>query len=177
MKYDTIEEAAREWVNGFNEIPVGLLRKLDPDELYEITPPAKYDKVHIYNGFHSGMYGEIVEKDETADEDNVYIVQLDETNECVAVSADDFEVQYDSWLPLWSTMWTFGERIDEEWATGEYIGPHLQEMADCGFRIYEQEDLGIVFGVDGAGYSFMTAHFIPLYKARGLHWHKEEETA
>lgn len=48
-------------------------------------------------------------------------------------------------------------------------------MADCGFRIYEQEDLGYVFGIDGAGYDFYSEHWIPLYKARGLHWHKEED--
>ncbi len=178
MKFDTIEEATRAWVQGFNAIPQSLIEKLvnkNLDEVYEITPPAKHDHVHIYSGDHSGMGGEIVEKDDTADEDNVYIVELYETKECVAVSSDDFEVQYDGWLPMWGTMWTFGEQIDEEWANGEYLGSHLQEMADCGFRIYEQEDLGLIFGIDGCGYDFYEAHWIPLYKARGLHWHKEEE--
>ena len=47
-------------------------------------------------------------------------------------------------------------------------------MADCGFRIYEQEDYGYIFGIDGAGYDFYEAHWIPLYKARGLKWHLTE---
>lgn len=47
-------------------------------------------------------------------------------------------------------------------------------MADCGFRIYESDDFGgYIFGIDGAGYDFYDAHWIPLYKARGLRWHKE----
>lgn len=29
-------------------------------------------------------------------------------------------------------------------------------------------------GIDGAGYDFYEAHWEPLYKARGLHWHSEE---
>ena len=34
---------------------------------------------------------------------------------------------------------------------------------------------GYFFGIDGAGYSFYEEHWIPLYKARGLQWHKENE--
>lgn len=29
-------------------------------------------------------------------------------------------------------------------------------------------------GIDGAGYDFYEAHWIPLYEARGLHWHEGE---
>ena len=78
---------------------------------------------------------------------------------------------------MWGTMWAFGEEIDNEWLRGEYFGNGIQAMADCGFRIYEQEDYGYIFGVDGAGYNFYESHWIPLYKARGLRWHKEEEAS
>lgn len=66
----------------------------------------------------------------------------------------------------------FGDSIDEEWLGRD---DNLRVMADCGFRIYEQEDIGYLFGIDGAGYDFYGEHWIPLYKARGLHWHKEKE--
>lgn len=46
-------------------------------------------------------------------------------------------------------------------------------MADCGFRVYKQEDYEYIFGIDGAGYDFYESHWCPLYKARGLHWHKD----
>ena len=51
----------------------------------------------------------------------------------------------------------------------------MQIMANCGFRIYESEDYGYIFGIDGAGYDFYEAHWIPLYKAIGLKWHDNEE--
>ena len=75
---------------------------------------------------------------------------------------------------MWSTMWSLGEKVDENWMLGEYCKNHLQEMAGCGFRIYEQEDFGVIFGIDRAGYDFLATHFVPLYEARGLHWHEEE---
>ena len=78
------------------------------------------------------------------------------------------------YLPMWGTMWSFGNSADVYWLE-EKDG--LELMAECGFRIYEQEDFGYLFGIDGAGYSFMDQHWIPLYKARGLRWHREEEPA
>lgn len=76
------------------------------------------------------------------------------------------------YLPMWGTMWSFGDSADDYWLEEE---DGLELMAECGFRIYEQEDFGYLFGIDGAGYSFMDEHWIPLYKARGLQWHREEE--
>ncbi len=76
------------------------------------------------------------------------------------------------YLPMWGTMWSFGDSEDDYWLEEE---DGLELMAECGFRIYEQEDFGYLFGIDGAGYSFMDEHWIPLYKARGLQWHREEE--
>lgn len=88
----------------------------------------------------------------------------------------DEDEEFDTPFPMWGTMWAFDDSADQEWANGEYLGPHLKEMADCGFRIYESEDWGLVFGIDGAGYDFYESHWILLYKERGLQWHKEEAT-
>ncbi len=77
-----------------------------------------------------------------------------------------------NYLPMWGTMWSFGDSADDYWLEEE---DGLELMAECGFRIYEQEDFGYLFGIDGAGYSFMDEHWIPLYKARGLRWHDKEE--
>ena len=77
-----------------------------------------------------------------------------------------------NYLPMWGTMWSFGDSADDYWLEEE---DGLELMAECGFRIYEQEDFGYLFGIDGAGYSFMDEHWSPLYKARGLRWHEKEE--
>lgn len=82
----------------------------------------------------------------------------------------DVDLDRDSWLPMWGTLWTFGEGLDEDWAREN---PEL--LAQCGFRIFEDQETGDIYiGIDGAGYSFYEAHWIPLYRARGLQWHDVE---
>ena len=167
MKFDTIKDAAHAWVHEMNEIPIGVVEKLmQNDEVTEITPAAVGDVVSFF--MNGRVYdGEIV-KD--LDEDT-FVVHCYDDGEDTEVQKNDVEVKYDSYLPMWGTMWTFGDTCDDWWL--EENGG-LQIMADCGFRIYEQEDFGYIFGIDGAGYDFYESHWIPLYKARGLHWHKEE---
>lgn len=52
---------------------------------------------------------------------------------------------------------------------------YKQALAEAGveFRIYEQEDFEYIFGIDGCGYDFYEAHWIPLYEKRGFHWDDE----
>ena len=90
----------------------------------------------------------------------------DEWEEVTVFDEDD--EPYDV-LPMWGWMWSLGNICDEEW-----LEDNIETMSKLGFRIYHHEEFGWWFGIDGAGYSFMDEHFIPLYKARGLHWHKEE---
>ena len=167
----TIREATERWVGEFSRIPIGIVEKLlkaNPDEVQEITPPGEHDRVDVWGGEHSGE-GEITGYDE---ETGQYTVEMDD-GEAIQAEAEDFEVLRDGFLPMWGTMWAFGDSADEDWL--ENGG--LQKMADCGFRIYEQEDYGCIFGIDGAGYDFYDEHWIPLYRARGLHWHDKEEKA
>ena len=167
MKYDTIKEACEAWVHEMSAIPQSLIEKAylrnDFDEITEVTPPFRGDRVYY---FKSSEYGEVDRYNE--DEDN-YIITLDNGGS-VTVNEEDFEVQRDDYLPMWSTMWMFGDSADDYWL--EDIDG-IRQMAECGFRIYKVEE-GYIFGIDGAGYSFYEKHWIPLYKARGLHWHKEE---
>ena len=171
MKFDTIREAAEAWVNGFNAIPHDVVRKLqqvNEDDIWEITPPAVGDRVCLYGDWSNG---EITETGCGEDED-LYRIELDNGEERLVVK-DDFEVERYDHLPMWGTLWAFGDGIDNAWLDNEYLGDGLTAMANCGFRIYESEDYGYIFGIDGAGYDFYEAHWIPLYKARGLHWHME----
>jgi hypothetical protein len=167
MKYDTIKEACEAWIHEMSAIPQSLVKKAylrdDFDGITEVTPPSICDRVYH---FESGECGEIDSYNE--DKDN-YIITLD-NGESVTANEDDFEVQRDDYLPMWGTMWMFGDSADDYWLE-DMDG--IRQMAECGFRIYKVEE-GYIFGIDGAGYSFYKEHWIPLYKARGLHWHKEE---
>lgn len=89
----------------------------------------------------------------------------------VTVFDEDDEDDYREFLPMWGTMWSFSDPVDEWWL--EEKGG-IETMSKLGFRIYHHEEWGYFFGIDGAGYDFYEEHWIPLYKARGLHWHKEE---
>jgi hypothetical protein len=57
--------------------------------------------------------------------------------------------------------------IDEEW-----IRENVESVEKCGFLVYDSEETGILLGVDGIGYDFVSEHFQPLYIARRLEWHK-----
>lgn len=162
----SLDDAVRQWVREFNAIPEGiveLLVKHDGEAWREITPVAVGDRVYCYE--HS-EYGEVAKKI-----GNKFEVVLDNGKK-VRVSKDELEAdRYDA-LPMWGTMWQFGDSIDDWWLN-EKGG--LEAMAQCGFRIYDHEEYGFFFGIDGCGYDFFEAHWVPLYKARGLQWHNKEE--
>ena len=161
----TIKEATELWVHrDMNYIPysvLGKLRQLDPNDVREITPICKGDRVYVCS---VSQYGYV-----TSISDDLYTVELDD-DETVEVEENDLESDFDGEFPMWNTLWTFNDPCDEAWAE-----EHLFVMAECGFRLYESEDYGLVFGIDGAGYDFYSEHWIPLYKARGLHWHDDAD--
>lgn len=71
-------------------------------------------------------------------------------------------------LPAWDTLWMFDNSFDEDWAR-----EHLDVMEKLGFVVYDAGDVGLIFGIDGAGYNFYDHHWVPLYQARGLQWHQQ----
>ena len=175
----TMLEACRSWVREFNAIPYSAVSKImEFDEsIQEITPPALYQRVRIWADEHCGEKGEVIETN-VDDTDGLYKIKLDSGEEVLKYKDDLEIIELEGDLPIWGFMWTFEENIDTEWANGDYLGSHLQEMANAGFRIYESEDFGLLFGIDGAGYDFYGTEedpgpWLKLYKARGLKWHKE----
>lgn len=162
-----IEEACKKWVKEFNALPTGFIKKAyehDIDGIQEITPNSCNDEVYIFGGKHSDTYGYI---------EQVYpkkeIAQININEKSVMVSYNRFEKQTSDFFPIWGTMWMFNNAADRWWLD---MPEHLQTMANLGFRIYTTDELGYIFGIDGCGYDFYFEYWIPLYKARGLHWHE-----
>jgi hypothetical protein len=182
MKYDTIKDATIAWIETFNSIPMSVIEKVNEydvthtgvDSIVEITPPSIGDHVCIYTDEWAGEEGEIVGTKYDGEDDLYEIKRDNEPDNPSIISKDCFDVIDKDPFPMWGTMWALTDPTDIEWANGEYLGPNLQEIADCGFRIYQSDDFGILLGIDGAGYDFYESHWIPLYKARGLHWHEGE---
>jgi len=99
---------------------------------------------------------------------SIVITLIDAGDDITEITPPYEDVEYDSRLPIWGCMWSFDNIADNWWLENK---ENLQAMADCGIRIFEQRDYGFIFGIDGGGYDFYEAHWIPLYKARGLRWH------
>lgn len=174
-EYHTKREAAELWVSQFDAIQCGMIEKLmeqEPEAWEEVTAPALGDNVYVYDIPEEldtlEHYGEIKSYDE---ESELYCIEL-QTGELVSCAVGDFEVERDGTLPMWSTMWAFSDSCDAWWLEED---GGIQAMSNCGFRIYHSEEFGYFFGIDGAGYDFYTEHWIPLYRARGLHWHDEPD--
>lgn len=154
VEYRTVRDAAEAWVREMNAIPQGMIEKLmgmNPDDWTEITKPAAGDTVYVYDLpdevdslEHCGTIKSYNE------ESDLYCIELYD-GKLVSAEEDDFDVERDDVLPMWGTMWSFGDNVDDWWL--EKNGG-LQAMSNCGFRIYESEEFGYFFGIDGAGYDF-----------------------
>lgn len=164
-RFKTINEATEAWVREMNAYPQEMIKQLmehHPDDWTEVTKPSKYDRVYVYDECSEG---EIIDVN-----DDTYTIELDNGTE-IKCENNDFELDKDTYLPMWGTMWSFGSSCDDWWLEE---GNGIELMSQCGFRIYESEEFGYFFGIDGAGYDFYESHWIPLYKARGLQWHETE---
>lgn len=72
------------------------------------------------------------------------------------------DAQYD-WPASWGWCW---------WTTDEHIAKAAPE---CGFHVYESPDFnGFVLCIDGGGYDFYEAHWVPLYLRLEFGWHERE---
>lgn len=161
----TIKEAAEMWVREMNAIPQGMIQKLmtiEDGDITEVTEPAIGDRVYCFQPItsHYGVIDDIYE-------DGRYHLRMHDGSWTDA-ERDDFEVERDDILPMWGTMWAFGDSCDDYWLEED---GGIKIMSECGFRIYRSDEFGYIFGIDAAGFDFYEAFWIPLYKARGLRWH------
>jgi hypothetical protein len=97
--------------------------------------------------------------------DNVEgVFVTDEDDGCAIVHADEGDADDDC------------REREQEWAESRYAFPFawnygwevgtlawLDDFAACGFIAYRYDDYIVIAGIDGAGYSFMDAHFAPLF--------------
>ena len=123
---------------------------------YKTTKEAAYAWVNEFNAIPTDMIAQLMGD------------HPDDWEEVTVFNEND---EPDDVLPMWGTMWSFGDSCDDWWLEK---GDGIQKMSECGFRIYYHEEWGWFFGIDGAGYDFYSEHWIPLYKARGLKWSDED---
>jgi len=148
-----LKEAARKWVGEFNAIPQAFIERAMGEA-----------------GLVDGKVEVLSTEKVCGNCDHTEFFMSEDVMVCTDCGHPEEEAITTYGLPMWGTMWTFGERMDEDWVR-DHGG--LEVMRECGFWVYDDEDLGIFFGINGAGYDFYEAHWIPLYLKRGLQWHKQ----
>lgn len=165
----TIRDAAEMFARDLYAIPTGMIERVigsAPEEWEEVTKPAAGDGAYV-PGMGSRGEGTVTGYDEGS---GLYEIKLDDGS-TVRLGEDEFEVSRDGSLPIWGTMWSFSDSTDNWWLEKK---DGIRKMSGCRFRIYRHDEFGYFFGIDGAGYDFVSAHWIPLYKARGLQWHNPD---
>jgi len=147
------KEACELWVRrDFSMIPVSLIEKAYESNYFEdieILAPTLDDYREEYK------------------KDNEYC-----ESDCDECCSDDCLISYEEHypkIPMWGWVFVPDDPCDHEWLR-KYPGI----AADCGFIVYETEEIGVYLGVNGAGYDFYESHWIPLYRARGLKWHDND---
>jgi hypothetical protein len=77
----------------------------------------------------------------------------DEAREIADNLEDEWQAHFHGFPFAWNTGWLLE-------------GTHwLDELSQAGFLVYRYDGDTIIAGIDGGGYSFMDAHFKPLYAA------------
>lgn len=169
MRKQTIKEATERWVHEYMApIDTKIVANMDPNE---ITLPCVGDSVYLYKSVEGQSEGEIIKITRDVEGTRYYTIDLGLSKKITFEEYGcDFQVNRDSFLPMWSTMWSFKDICDTDWLETK---EGLQAMSECGFRIYETDNGDYYFGIDGCGYDFYESHWIPLYKARKLQWHDD----
>lgn len=181
----TVREATEKWVGTFDGIPTSLIEKAyNSDEYNELTvrelecsecgERGCYEHDDICKCQKNPLTYDEWFRDEyyEADSDTEESIKEEYQEYCEEFEGEktfeEIEDNYGYGLPSWGTMWTMCN-LDADW-----IESNLEIVSEIGFSIFESDELGIFIGLDGGGYDFYEAHWIPLYKARGMHWHTEE---
>lgn len=154
-KYETEIEACRAWVDRFNNIPGALITRAFSNK------DGASEELELLAG------GKLV-----SDCCDVSVTDCDTSYKCdeCGQKCDTHTEGSDNWPAMWGTLWTFGEAIDEVWAR-----THADEIGALGFLVYSSDETGILLAIDGAGFDFYEAFWVPLYRLRGLEWHLTEE--
>jgi len=89
---------------------------------------------------------------------------------CVDYSCEEYYYHAAPRIPMWG--WVFVPDVPiEQW----WIKNNAQEIYEkCGIIVYYTDEIGVYLGINGAGYDFYEAHWLPLYRLRGLKWHSQE---
>jgi len=195
----TKREACEKWVQrDFSNIPYALLERAylaneQVGEDIEILAPTPDDWAERYYTDYLDGYSEDFPTFEQWQDQNNDLYDWDDPEE-LDYGRQDYEdellshqkaneqaiekakeaAREDGWyenvgpLPMWGWVFVPNNGLDADW-----IEANAKEISELGFTVYQTEEIGVYLGINGAGYDFYDAHWLPLYDLRGLQWHDE----
>lgn len=123
-------------------------------------------------GMSISMYGEFSDEDrfsyivESVDlEKEVVTAVTEEDDEDERIDIPFLELCCLDDKPQWSTLWALYHKPSYE---------EIMKYNDCGISVYETESSDFYIGINGCGYDFFEAHWLPLYRVEGVGWHTTE---
>lgn len=161
-------DACEDWFKSTHD-PITIDHLHDPEhERYlgckDIPEPGTY--ISQYGEFgDDDRFSFIVESVDFEDRVVIAVPEDDEGGERIEIDFDEL-CCLDS-IPMWSTLWAL------------YGEPDYSEIAmynDCGISVYRTESDDYYIGINGCGYDFYEAHWLPLYRKMGICWHTTEES-
>ena len=86
------------------------------------------------------------------------IIKLD-GDYCINWLCEFSEYEMGDYYPMWGTVFSVRDNF-----LSEKIVENAQKIyEECNIWVGEQEDFGIILGINGAGYDFYEAHWEPLF--------------
>lgn len=178
MTHEELKEKAQEFVQNEMEgiqtvILYATLKEDGIDDWHNVTEITKGDYVYFYSvpeeltdgteNTYTDNYGIVV--DICGNDIEVRLGDMPYADGLsVTVPRDELELEdpnQDGFFPAWGRMWSFKDSY--RWLSNE---DDIRIMSECGFEVYEHDEWGYFFGINGGGYDFYEYHWIPLYKAR-----------
>lgn len=167
----TLKEAAGRWMDQFEFVPASVIEKMaradeamtyyDSDSLRLIASP----RIEC-TGCAATYEGERT-LEELHELDQAGCGEACPLCECNAGDEWTRGGPVNAFPCAWATLFAPRERLDQEWML-----EHAEQVAQLGLFVFESEDFGCLLGIDGAGFDFYEAFWIPLYRLRGLKWHE-----
>ena len=169
----SVREATEEWIREFSYVPGSVIEKLiqydesvswyDSDAFRLVASPLV--ECMGCDGHYEGDLS--LEELHAVDEDGKGIP----CEHCQYNSGDEWRMARPQYaFPCgWGTLFAPKDNCDILW-----FREHAEEVAALGIFVFESEDWEIMLGIDGGGFNFYEAYWVPLYRLRGLRWHDHE---
>lgn len=157
--------AIKKLFDTLDEIPTDVVSQLyDMNRVVEITP------IGVGNFVERHGLSQMMEVVEILPNGH-YLTENADGDDIIVVAPEEVRIIFSEEMPNFDTMWCFSEPSLTNWLAQK---SNLENVAWCGFRIYQHEKLGYLIGTDHDEYENLEKCFELLYDMLDLNWHLKD---